>query len=236
MERPERCIILNVSGMCGRFSNKLTEEKLEAYMAKVKLKYALQPNYNIAPSHSAYVVKQSNPNEISEMSWGIFPYGKTTGNLLINARSETIFEKPTFKYAIRNRRCLVLGDSFYEWKKSGKDRIPYRISWKDDGMMVFAGLYNEWINNGNQFSGFVILTSAPNLEMSTVHNRAPVLLKTEEEQLSWISDISYSKIQELTQPLPDELLHIYRVSQAVNKPINNSLDLHREIPEQPTLF
>jgi len=223
--------------MCGRYSNKLTRETLEEYMAnKVKFISELQPSYNIAPSHSSYIVTQSRPTEITEMNWGLFPYGKTSGQLLINARSETVFEKATFEYAIKDRRCLVLGDSFYEWKKMGRDRIPYRISWKDREMMIFAGLYNEWGVGSEKFAGFAILTTSPNAEMSTVHNRAPVLLKTEKEQSEWISDIPYSEIRALTQPLPDDSLHIYRVSNRVNKPINNSLDLHREIPEQPTLF
>lgn len=222
--------------MCGRFSNKLTEEKLQEKMSKLVLTNSIKASYNIAPSHNSYIIKNNQPYKLSEMNWGVFPYGRTNGSLLINAKAETIFEKSTFKYSIKERRCLVLADSFYEWKKIGRDKMPYRVRLKDSELMVFGGIYNEWKVKDRWYSGFVILTTEPNLEMKKLHNRAPVILKSEAEQLAWISNISDQNIIELTQPIADESLHIYMVSNAVNKPINNSLDLHKEIPEQPTLF
>jgi len=222
--------------MCGRFSNSLTKDKMKKYMPNVKISDSIQTNYNIAPSHFTSIITNQKPYSLTQMRWGFLPYGRTEGNLLINSRCETIFEKPTFKYAIRERRCLIVADSFYEWKKIGKDKIPYRVKLADSDCMIFAGIYNEWLVNGTQFSGFVIVTTEPNLEMGKVHNRAPVILTNESDQMSWISDISSKEIIKLTQPLDDNLLLIYKVSNRVNKPVNNSVDLHMEIPEQPTLF
>ena len=93
-----------------------------------------------------------------------------------------------------------------------------------------------WKVKEKVYSGFVILTTEPNREMKNVHKRAPVILKSEQEQMAWVSNISTEKIKNLMAPLPDNSLHIYKVSNAVNKSTNNSLDLHREIPEPPTLF
>jgi len=222
--------------MCGRFSNKLSTEILEEYLSKVDMTWDLSPSYNVAPSHQCAVIQNQKPFHLSKISWGLLPYGKNEGNLLVNARSETVFEKATFKYAIRERRCLILADSFYEWKKVGREKEPYRIKMKESELMVFAGIYNEWISGGNRMSGFVILTTTPNEEMAGYHHRAPVILTSETEQMDWISDIGEKKIQELTQPLPNNSLHIYKVSNALNKVVNNYSDLHREIPEQPTLF
>lgn len=222
--------------MCGRFSNSLTKDKMKKYMPYVRISDTIPQSYNIAPSHDSAIVTNQSPFSISTMSWGLLPYGKTEGNILINARCETMFEKPTFKYAIQQRRCLVVADSFYEWKKIGRDKIAYRIRLASSDAMIFGGIYNIWESNGTQFSGFVIVTTQPNQEMNKIHNRAPVILSNESQQKAWISDISSKEILELTQPLGDNLLHIYRVSNQVNKPINNSVDLHKEIPEQPTLF
>ncbi len=222
--------------MCGRFSNSISESKLEKYFSRVRLDELIQASYNICPTDSCLVLKNEMPYVFSKMSWGFLPFGKSDGNVLINARSETIFEKPSFKHNVQDKRCLVIADSFYEWKKVGKDRMPYRIHLRNDEIMVFAGIYHEWISNGNHCSGFVILTNQPNKEMSKIHNRAPVILETKEKQMAWISDISSKNILELTEPLADNSLHIYKVSKAVGKTSNNSIDLHCELPEQPTLF
>lgn len=222
--------------MCGRFSNNITAEKLEKYLKRVRFEgIEFQADYNIGPGRGCWIITDTD-SLIRKMNWGIFPYGKTEGKLLINARSETVFEKITFKTSILNRRCLIIADSFYEWKSLGKEKIPYRICLKDNDVMFFAGIYNEWISDGDLKSGFVILTASPNREMEKIHKRAPVILTDEALQMEWISNISYSKIREIMVPLSDNRLEIYKVSKDVNKMMNNGEYLHRKIPEQPTLF
>ncbi len=223
--------------MCGRFSNNLTEEKLKKYFSKIELEVSLETSYNVCPTHSCLVVKNREPYSFSFMNWGLLPVGRNKGNLLVNARSETVFEKATFKEHIRNQRCWVMADSFYEWKIIGKDKIPYRIILKNKEPMVFAGLYHEWMDNGIPYTGFVILTQKPNLEMSSLHHRAPIILNSEEKRKEWISDISDTRIMEMMEvPLEDDALDIYMVSKAVGNIRNNSEHLHREIPEPPKLF
>lgn len=224
--------------MCGRFSNALTKKKIEEQIQNLNVEIDLEPNYNISPSQNASIVisRKNRFPKLGSIPWGVLPYGREKGSLLINARAESIFEKPTFSEAIARRRCLVLADSFYEWKTIGKEKMPYRILLKKQEMMIFAGVYNMWKIGKTMHSGFVILTTEPNDEMSKIHHRAPVILQTQAEQMNWISDISTTEIMNLTKPISNNLLHIYKVSNLLNKPMNNSLDLHREIPEPPTLF
>lgn len=230
--------------MCGRFSNSLTKEKIKVFVPELKVNIDLEPSYNISPSHkSAIIINKNDALTLGEIPWGVLPYNREKSALLINARSETVFEKPTFSEAILKRRCLVVADSFYEWKKIGKDKMPYRITLKNQELMIFAGVYNMWKVKEMMYSGFVIMTTEPNQEMKSIHKRAPVILKSKQEQLDWVSnntemsyDFSTEKIKKLMKPIPDNSLHIYKVSNALNKATNNSLDLHREIPEPPTLF
>ncbi len=219
--------------MCGRMSFSFKKEGLKKKLPDIEINFEPIISYNVCPTQAVHGVAQGK-KQLGLMTWGFPAYG--SGKLLINARSETVFEKASFKYDILPRRCLIIADSFYEWKREGKDKMPYRILWKNqEEPLVFGGIYKEKVEGGMLLQSCVILTTEPNAEMSTVHNRAPVLLQGD-DQMEWLENIPASRISELMRPLPDDSLHIYKVSNAVNKRTNNYPELHRELPEQPTLF
>ena len=222
--------------MCGRFSFVVKKEKVVKQFPNVQIEGKLLENYNIAPTQQAYVITNKQPNVLQTMQWGLIPHwskdGKGSG-ALINARMETIEEKPSFREPIRTQRCLVLADSFYEWKTVNSQKIPYRIMMPNDDLMVFAGIYDEW----QGVKTFSILTTEPNEEMSKLHTRMPVILKEGAvDYEKWLGNTDLDTILKMSGPPQVNFLHIYRVSEKVNSVKNNSSDLHKEIPEELTLF
>ncbi len=219
--------------MCGRFSFSIPKEKLGVRFPKMDWSSIDMESYNIAPTHSSYIIKEKGLSGKPEfMSWGIPLFdGKKT---IMNARGETAFDKKIFRQGIQYNRCLIPADSYYEWKTVGKDKIPYRILPKDDTILVMAGIICR--PAGSSEAGFLILTCPPNEEMSLIHRRMPVIFSDDERQERWLSDLSESEIKDMMTPLEDDTLHIYRISTRLNKVSNNFPELHLEIPEPPTLF
>ncbi|MBC7775020.1 MAG: SOS response-associated peptidase, partial [Phycisphaerae bacterium] len=166
--------------------------------------------------------------------WGLVPFwskdGKNTGKL-INARAEGITERPMFREPIKSRRCLVPADSFYEWHKTDEGKEPYRITMKNGEMIYMAGIWEKWRHEGTIKRTFSIITTAPNSEMSTLHDRMPVILDTAEAQQLWLSDLPLSDILSLLHAPADGTLSMYRISTKVNKPGNNGEDLHDPVPD-----
>lgn len=223
--------------MCGRFSFVVKKEKVKKALPKVTIEEDWHTSYNIAPTQQAYIVSIQEPNRLQTMHWGLVPSwskdGKPNG-ALINARIETILEKPSFREPFRFQRCLVPADSFYEWRSSGGRKIPFRIMKTDGEMLFFAGIHDVWKTSLKTFS---ILTTEANAEMSQIHNRMPVILKTEEERAAWLSNqTSIDTLLNMCQRPTDGLLQMYRVSEKINSVKNNATDLHREVPEDLTLF
>lgn len=227
--------------MCGRYSMAVSREKLKQQFPELRLPASLlKKSYNIAPTHSAYVRNDQSPNQLQEMVWGLIPYwskdGKNSGRL-INARSEGIATKPSFRIPIRRRRCLVFADSFYEWKKVGTEKLPYRILMRDEAVMVFAGIWDVWKNGNTVLQSFSIITTVPNKDMTLIHNRMPLIFKDKTLQQQWLdSTASLEAVIALMQPLEDGWLSIYPVSTQVNKVSNNSPNLHERFNANPTLF
>lgn len=225
--------------MCGRFSLAISKEKLQQELPYVKVPDTLRASYNIAPTQHAYVVTNDQPTKLQYTAWGLVPHwsndGKNAGRL-INARREGIEGKPSFRVPIRQRRCLVPADSFYEWKKEGTRKIPYRITAQNGGLLFFAGIYDIWYNGEYGLKTFSIITTPPNFEMSGIHTRMPVLLRTTEAQKKWLELDDLDEILYMLQTPPDGTLNMYRVSELVNSVGNNSPELHHEVPEPPTLF
>lgn len=225
--------------MCGRFSLVTSKEKLQFQLPFIEIKETLELSYNIAPTQHAYVVANDQPGKLQLMTWGLIPHwspdGKNSGKL-INARSEGITTKPSFRIPIRKRRCLVPADSFYEWRREGTVKLPYRILLKNGQLMMFAGIWDLWLKDDLKFKTFSILTTEPNREMKTLHNRMPVLLNSEKEQEKWLAAEELNDVLDLLVIPRDDILTMHRVSASLNKVTNNFPELHHEIPETPTLF
>ncbi len=223
--------------MCGRFS--LTKEELEIEKRFNAKFYSndLVKRYNVAPSQLALVLTDEKPNELQLYKWGLIPsWAKESsmGYKMINAKSETIFEKPSFRNLIRKRRCLVISDGSYEWKLlTGKLKQPYRIGLKGDELFAFAGLWDDWTDKetGELIPTFTIITTEANPLVLPVHDRMPVVLPRNAEA-TWLSlQTKDNEIKELLKPYPDTEMKAYPVSGLVNSPKNDCEDLILEIKE-----
>jgi len=224
--------------MCGRYSFVTAKQKVEEQL-QIHLNRELQTSYNIAPTHFAPVIINDANQPLRYFNWGLVPHWSRDGKLsgkLINARKEGISTKPSFRMPIRQKRCLVPADSFYEWRPYGKKKMPYRISLRDEGLMMMAGIWDEWKLGDEIVRSFSIITTTPNNDMKLIHNRMPVIFLEKEKQQQWLSDISLDEVLELMQTPEDNSLRIYRVSELVNSVKSNSPHLHEEVLEPPTLF
>jgi putative SOS response-associated peptidase YedK len=180
--------------------------------------------YNCAPTQKLAVISNENPEELSLYRWGLIPFWAkdiAIGNKLINAKSETILEKPVFKNSFKNKRCLVLSDGFYEWKKDA-GKIPYRITRKDGSAFAMAGIWDKWINQeSEEIHSFAILTTVPNSLMEKIHDRMPVILDRKTER-KWIENTSLEELLSMLKPCDASSLIAVPVSTLVNSPRNDS--------------
>ena len=226
--------------MCGRFSFATNKEKVIKEFPKLQLDLPLEINYNVAPTQDAYVINNNFPNVLTTFRWGLIPNWTKPGaslRTLINARSESIFSKASFRMPIRKRRCIVLADSFYEWKREGKKKMPYRILPQDDALLKMAGIWDTWRTpSGELIYSFAIITIPPNQEVANIHDRMPVLLQEKSAQEAWLSDIPKEEIDNLMQTIADDYLKIYPISPLVNSVKSTMKQIHDEYHAPPTLF
>lgn len=226
--------------MCGRFSFATTKEKIVKNFEKLEVKTVPEPSYNIAPTQLACVITNEKQRAIQTYNWGLIPYWAKNhhgSSNLINARAEGINSKPSFRIPIRKRRCLVLADSFYEWRKQGSKKIPFRISMKNDELMAFAGIWDNWISpSGAEIKTFAIITTSPNKEMSDIHDRMPVLLTNQELRSTWLSDVDLETTLSLLRPVENDTLKIYSISPSMNTVSFNSSECHKPYNPPLTLF
>jgi len=218
--------------MCGRYSRVLSPQDIDEAFGPVTVEAEqLEANYNVAPTQKSIVITNRDPHQIQLFEWGLVPFwskdGKNSGRM-INARAETILEKPAFRKPIRERRCLVIADSFYEWKTAGKSKQPYRIYTPNQKVLVFAGIWEFWRDRNNpelEKRTFSILTTAPNAEMTPIHDRMPVVLAKAEQQ-AWLGELTEEDITALTQTPMDGVLEMCEVNAAVGSVKNNGPALH----------
>jgi putative SOS response-associated peptidase YedK len=211
--------------MCGRYSFapdlKIVNEHYDISVNDGDL----TPNYNCAPSQLLPVITNDKSIGFNFFRWGLIPFWAkdiSIGNKFINARSETILEKPSFRNAFRQRRCLVPADAFYEWKQEVKEKIPYRIFLKNQNIFSMAGIWEKCkLPNGETIFSFAIITTQPNTLMTKIHNRMPVILDKKGEDL-WINNTDEKELTNLLKPFPAEQMTAYRISNLVNSPRNNS--------------
>lgn len=214
--------------MCGRFVSVITPEMLVDVFGVVNPSQ-LPTRYNLAPTQLAPVVRSSSDgNRIDELRWGlVLPWKKEFDSGLINARCETVSEKPSFRNSIKSRRCIVPMMGFYEWKSDGGMKCPYYISLSGGQPMGIAGLWEPWKSPEGMISEtFCILTTSANRLMESIHERMPVILHPSEYD-HWLSkDLTDPKqFENLYQPYPADMMAAVEVSPAVNSPRNDSADL-----------
>ncbi len=212
--------------MCGRFSFAVIAEIIEEHFHVRVDTNTYKPRYNCAPTQKLAVISNQNPEELSFFRWGLIPFwakDKSIGNKLINAKAETIDQKPSFKTSFKQKRCLVLSDGFYEWKKiNSKEKIPYRIIMNNGSPFAMAGIWDRWKDeSGESIDSFAIITTEPNDLMKNIHTRMPVILKPGEERL-WIEEQNPGILKSLLMPIDSNLLLTYPVSKLVNSPANDS--------------
>ena len=177
------------------------------------------PNYNICPTVNIHTLTSDHGiRYLRTMRWGFVPHWYktlTSGSLLINARSETIAQKPAFREACRRRRCLIPVDVFYEWaRRDGQTSLPYLVVRADGQPMVIAGIWQEWEMAGLKVTNCAIVTTEANAKMGKLHHRLPVILGPEEWRL-WLGEAG-KRTAQLMRPVTDETLGLRRVGQAVN--------------------
>ena len=223
--------------MCGRFSLTKEEAEIEKRFNARFYSNDLVKRYNVAPSQLALVITDKNPSELQLYKWGLIPsWAKdiSIGNKIINARSETLREKPSFRNLIKRKRCLVISDGFYEWKKyENGSKTPYRICLKDEGLFSFAGLWDSWTdeNTGEIIDSFTIITTSANSKVAPIHDRMPVILEQEEEKIWLNMQTDPVEIDSVLDQFSVDNIKVYQVSKLVNSPVNDNSGILNPIEE-----
>lgn len=227
--------------MCGRASLTKQEKDLEKrfkasfYQEDIE-RYNPLPNFNVAPTHRHPVITSRDSSHLQYFRWGLIPHwsrDERTGYKMINARLETLTEKPSFRNLLDSHRCLVPFDGFYEWKQGeGKVKQPYHIRLRDRGVFCIAGLWTEWRDaKGELIPTFTLITLSPNHLMMQIHDRMPAILLPEQESLWLDDDLPLSDRLALLQPCPDHWLEAVPVSTRVNKVTENDANLLEAVGE-----
>jgi putative SOS response-associated peptidase YedK len=210
--------------MCGRFTLRhSTDEIVERFGAQEVL-LDLPPRYNIAPTQPvAAVTAPDGARRLEGLQWGLVPFwakDPAIGSRMINARAETIAEKPAYKNAFLRRRCLIPADGFYEWQKTGGRSQPMYIRLRGDDLFAFAGLWEEWQSpDGSPLRTCTIITVPPNDLVAPIHDRMPAILRRDDEG-AWLNpDLrDPGTLRGLLMPHPDAAMDTYPVSRLVNAP------------------
>lgn len=227
--------------MCGRYVITSSPEAIRRLFG-----YAEQPNfpprYNVAPTQPVPIVRVvEGRRQFALVRWGLIPAwvkDPRTFSLLINARGESVNDKPAFRNAMKRRRCLFPADGFYEWRRLGERRLPFFVGPKAGGPIAFAGLWETWTGpNGEEQETAAIVTTAANRTCAPIHDRMPVILAPEAFDL-WLdcAKVDAKTAAALIAPAPDNLLEVREISSAVNRVVNDSPMLlvpASELPPEP---
>ena len=231
--------------MCGRYSFQGQAKEISNRLGFKPLR--LEPRYNIAPTQLApVIVQRDGGNEMCLMKWGLIPFwakDAAIGSRMINARAESIAEKPAFRTSFKRRRCLVPADGFFEWKKvPGTSRKqPFRLALKSGEPFVMAGLWDRWKDSSQghdeEVESFTIITTEPNSVASEIHNRMPAILKPDDAP-TWLDKEmeDASKLLSLLAPYPGGDMKIYAVDARVNSPKSDDPQCIEPVETQGDLF
>ena len=223
--------------MCGRYS--ITSDPPTI---RTKFGYLDFPNFparfNIAPTQPVPIVRiVEGARHFALVRWGLIPpwvKDPRTFSLVINARGESVNDKPAFKNAMKRRRCLFPADGFYEWRVEGRGRRPFHVRPKDGGPMAFAGLWETWMGrNGEEMETAAIVTTRANRMLSAIHERMPVIIAPEAFEM-WLDCVNVDALTAtaLIAPAPEEALEAYEVSSAVNRVVNDAPELIQPLPSE----
>ncbi len=224
--------------MCGRSSLTKTEKELEqrfraTFYSEDLERYNPLPRYNIAPTQLHPVITQEDPGHFHMYRWGLVPFWAKDikiGVKMINARIETLAEKPAFKYAFQKRRCLVPFDGYYEWLRQDGHKIPYRICRKDREAFATAGLYETWkAPDGKDVHSFTVITREADPAIAHIHDRMPFMLEPEHERAWLDAAIPARDLLFSLPPIPGEDLEYYEVSTRVNKATEEDAELVKPV-------
>ena len=218
--------------MCGRTSmvaiGPWVEERFGA-----KPVHEMVPRYNIAPGDDLPAIENGSPDEIRFPRWGLVPSWVDDLDdwpAPINARAETVAEKPSFRDAFAERRCLVLADGFYEWKGERCSKQPYRVVRPDEEPFAMAGIWETYEANGDVLETTAVITTDANETLRPIHDRMPVILDRDEER-RWLESDDLADLQSLLDPVDPDTLRAYPVSTAVNDPSNDDPSVIEEQPD-----
>jgi putative SOS response-associated peptidase YedK len=220
--------------MCGRYSQSKAPERVRERFGIVgPIPPEFAARYNIAPSQDAPVIVLLEDVRLELFRWGLIPsWAKdpSIGNRLINARAETLAEKPSFRKPFKRTRCLVAADGFYEWKVNpdGKTKTPMRVRLKADEPFAMAGLWDHWTGpDGKEVKSFTIVTTAASESIAQIHDRMPVILKREDEA-GWLDpETKPEALAGMLKPYPPDAIESYAITKIVNSPGNDSRDCFR---------
>jgi putative SOS response-associated peptidase YedK len=229
--------------MCGRYGIRADKQRIAEWMqthnTDVFDDSYLVPSYNVAPQSSQPVVRlsaETAERELTVMRWGLIPFWARDGKMAfntINAKAETITTSPTYREAIKCRRCLVPAEWFYEWRKvDAKTKQPYAIAMKDDSLFAFAGLWDTWKDKetGKALETYTVITTDPNELMEPIHNRMPVILHRGDYE-RWLAVADPAQLPvDLLRPYPAEKMKAWPVSRDVGNVRNNRSDLILQVP------
>ncbi len=213
--------------MCGRYSLTADAESIQLAFNLDEVGGWAQPRYNIAPTQQVPVITDREPKRLSSMKWGLLPsWAKDPklGSRMINARSETAAEKPSFRAAFKRQRCLIPADGYYEWTKRGKRKTPYYIQHAQRRLFAFAGLWESWRQPDDTWlQTCAILTTAANDKVRPIHHRMTVILEPEDYE-TWLAprELLPPEWQPLMAGPRADQLRFHEVSTQVNSPANDN--------------
>ena len=215
--------------MCGRYTLKLPLDAVAEDLGVDHPEFAIEPRYNISPTQRLPVVTGELPHRMQLMRWGLVPsWAKdvSISNKMINARAETLFEKPSFRNAIAKRRCLIPTDGFYEWKATPFGKVPQHIHLQSQGLITFGGLWESWLDGEErELRTFTIITTTPNALMAEIHDRMPVIIAPQDRERWLDPQTPLAEIQAMLAPYPDGQLVADAVGHLVNSPRNEGPEL-----------
>jgi putative SOS response-associated peptidase YedK len=222
--------------MCGRYTLSKLEQLLRQFPAIIPLPPGLMPRFNIAPTQPVPVIANNHPDRVELFQWGLIPSwskDSSCSGRMINARAETLAERPSFRTALKRRRCLVPADGFYEWRKEpdGKTKTPMYVRRRDGEPFAFAGLWDVWHTpDGSVVPSCTVITTAPNELMAPIHDRMPAILPRSAYE-RWLSPREQDAVDmtALLQPYPAAELEAYPVSRMVNSPRNEGAELMNRV-------
>src|SRR5437588_12199771 len=209
--------------MCGRVTLHSRDRIKLKVLASLDLPF--EARYNIAPSQNVLTIGDFGAGlEARLLTWGLIPSWSTDGKGFINARAETLEEKPSFSESFRLRRCLIPADGFFEWKRTGREKRPFYFQMDDEMPVAFAGIWDTWSNRGDVVTSCAIITTAANELVGELHDRMPAILLHDHD--AWLDPrTDRTVLTEMLKPFPSLMMKTYPVSSSVNSPDNDTADL-----------